>query len=102
MVSVKNLSLKQREQLKGYIDDMKNAIVYSGPGWVWCDRVKDLLEENDYIVNEVSIDRDTIVEFKEKYNKELRTIPQVIINGEYIGGFGETERHLKYVQETMV
>jgi len=30
------------------------------------------------------------------------SIPQVIINGEYIGGFGETERHLKYVQENMV
>ena len=81
---------------------MKDAIVYSGPGWVWCDRVKDLLKENDYIVNEVSIDRDTIVEFKEKYNEELRSIPQVIINGECIGGFSETERHLKYGQETLV
>ena len=81
---------------------MKNAIVYTGPGWSWCDRVKDLLKDNDYIIDEVSVNRDTIVEFKEKYNEEIMSIPQVIINGEYIGGFGETERHLKYVQENMV
>jgi len=43
-----------------------------------------------------------IEKLQEKYNKELRSIPQVIINGECIGGFSETERHLKYGQETLV
>ncbi len=82
---------------------MKNAIVYTGPGWGWCDRVKDLLEENEYIIEEVSIvDRENIVEFKEKYGIDLRSIPQVIINGEYIGGFGETEQHIKNGQEPLV
>ena len=37
---------------------------------------------------------DTTKEFKVKYGKDLRSIPQVIINGEYIGGFGETEQYL--------
>ena len=82
---------------------MKNAIVYTGPGWSWCDRVKDLLEENEYIIEEVSIiDRENIVEFKEKYGKDLRSIPQVIINDKYVGGFSDTEQYLKDVQETLV
>ena len=82
---------------------MKNAIVYTGPGWGWCDRVKDLLEENDYILEEVSVtDRENIVEFKDKYVKDLRSIPQVIINDKYVGGFSETEQYLKDVQETLV
>ncbi len=82
---------------------MKNAIVYTGPGWGWCDRVKDLLEENDYILEEVSVtDRENIVEFKDKYGKDLRSIPQVIINDKYVGGFSETEQYLKDVQETLV
>ena len=82
---------------------MKNAIVYTGPGWGWSDRVKDLLEENDYILEEVSVtDRENIVEFKDKYGKDLRSIPQVIINDKYVGGFSETEQYLKDVQETLV
>ena len=81
---------------------MKKALVYAGPGWVWFDRVKDLLTDNDYEYEEIPINRDTIKEFKEKYSEDLRSIPQVIINGEFVGGFENTERHLKYELKTMV
>ena len=71
------------------------AIVYSGPGWSWCDRVKVLLQENNYEIDEIQINSKSIQEIKEKYNQEVRSIPQVIIDGEFIGGFAEVESKIK-------
>ena len=36
-----------------------------------------------------------MVEFQQNYNQPLRSIPQVIIDGKLIGGFGETEAMIK-------
>ena len=32
---------------------------------------------------------------KEAAGEKARTVPQVVIDGKYIGGFGETERFLR-------
>ena len=75
---------------------MKTATVYTGPRCVWCDRVKTLLKDNDYEVTEKSItDRGLIEEFQNKFNQTLRTVPQVVIDDDLIGGFAETEDFLK-------
>ena len=71
------------------------AIVYSGPGWSWCDRVKVLLQDNEYEIEEIQINRESIQEIKEKYNQDVRSIPQVIIDGEFVGGFAEVESMIK-------
>ena len=76
--------------------DSKTATVYTGPRCVWCDRVKTLLKDNGYEVTEKSIvDRGLIEEFQNKFNQTLRTVPQVVIDGDLIGGFAETENFLK-------
>ena len=75
---------------------MKTATVYSGPRCTWCDRVKVLLMEHDYEIEEKSIvDKGLIEEFQNKFNQTLRTVPQVVIDGDLIGGFAETENFLK-------
>ena len=75
---------------------MKTATVYSGPRCSWCERVKVLLGEHDYEVQEKSItDRGLIEEFQNKFNQTLRTVPQVVIDDELIGGFGETEAKMQ-------
>ena len=75
---------------------MKTATVYSGPRCTWCDRVKVLLQENGYEIEEKSIvDKGLIEEFQNKFNQTLRTVPQVVIDGDLIGGFAETENFLK-------
>ena len=75
---------------------MKIATVYTGPRCVWCDRVKTLLKDNDYEVIEKSItDRGLIEEFQNKFSQTLRTVPQVVIDDELIGGFGETEAKMQ-------
>ena len=48
---------------------MSKAIVYSGPACSWCERVKVLLQENDYEIEEKSIvNKGNVEEFQ---NKEL-------------------------------
>ena len=75
---------------------MKTATVYSGPRCSWCERVKVLLGEHDYEVQEKSItDRGLIEEFQNKFNQTLRTVPQVVIDDELIGGFSETEAKMQ-------
>ena len=74
----------------------KTAIVYSGPRCTWCDRVKVLLQENDYEIEEKSIvDKGLIEEFQNKFKQTLRTVPQVVIDDKLIGGFAETEVLIK-------
>ena len=75
---------------------MKTATVYSGPRCTWCDRVKVLLQENGYEIQEKSIvDKGLIEEFQNKFKQTLRTVPQVVIDDKLIGGFAETEALIK-------
>ena len=75
---------------------MKTATVYTGPRCVWCDRVKTLLKDNDYEVTEKSItDGGVMEEFQNKFTRTLRTVPQVVIGDELIGGFQETEAKMQ-------
>ena len=75
---------------------MKSATVYSSPRCTWCDRVKVLLQENGYAIEEKSIvDKGLIAEFQNKFKQTLRTVPQVVIDDKLIGGFAETEALIK-------
>ena len=70
------------------------AIVYSGLGCSWCDRVKVLLHDNEYEIEEIRISKELIQEIKEKYEQEVRSVPQVIIDGNFVGGYTEVERFI--------
>ena len=50
--------------------------------------------ENDYEVEEVPISKG-LETLKSLTNDTIRTIPQVTIDGEYIGGFAEVEAKIK-------
>ena len=73
------------------------AIVYSGPGWSWCERVKVLLKENDYEVEEVPIS-EGLETLRSLTKDTIRSIPQVTIEGEFIGGFAEVEARIKGIK----
>ena len=52
--------------------------------------------ENDYEIEEKSVvDKGLIEEFQNQFNQTLRTVPQVVIDGDLVGGFAETELFLK-------
>ena len=71
------------------------AIVYSGHGWSWCDRVKVLLTDNDYEIEERMLNGESVKELEVKYDKTIRTIPQVIIDDALIGGYTEVESMMR-------
>ena len=75
------------------------ATVYTGPGWSWCERVKVLLQDNEYEIEEKAINSpfgaSFLEEFQNKFNETMRTIPQVVIDDKHIGGYAEVEDLIK-------
>ena len=71
------------------------AIVYTAPTCIWCDRVKSLLKDNDYIIEEVQMNKVVLEDLKTRFNKTIRTVPQVIIDDKFIGGYHEVENLMK-------
>ena len=71
------------------------AIVYTGPSCSWCDRVKALLKDNDYEIEEIQVNRAILEDLQTKFNKVIRTVPQVTIDDILIGGYHEVEVLMK-------
>jgi glutaredoxin len=71
------------------------ATVYTGPSCTWCDRVKVLLKDNDYEIEEIMVNKTILEELQTKYDKVIRTVPQVIIDDALIGGYNEVESLMK-------
>jgi len=67
------------------------AIVYTGVACSWCDRVKVLLKDNDYEIEEITVNPTIIEELQTKYDKVIRTVPQVIIDDILIGEYNSVE-----------
>ena len=71
------------------------ATVYTAPTCIWCDRVKALLKDNDYIIEEIQMSGVVLKDLKTRFNKTIRTVPQVIIDDKFIGGYHEVESLMK-------
>ena len=67
------------------------ATVYTGSSCTWCDRVKALLKDNDYTIEEIRVNGAILEDLQTKFNKVIRTVPQVIIDDIFIGGYREVE-----------
>ena len=66
---------------------MPQITVYSGPNCPYCDRAKMLLKKKGAAFDDVNVrtDENRLAEMMEKSNGK-RTIPQIFINGQHIGG----------------
>ncbi len=63
--------------------------VYGAPGWSWCAKVKEFLDQNKiaYQYYDVSTDK---AAYQEMYSISQRTaVPQILIDGQMIIGFNE-------------
>jgi glutaredoxin len=67
------------------------ATVYTGLACSWCERVKALLKDNDYEIEEITVNPTIMEELQTKYDKVIRTVPQVIIDDALIGGYNDVE-----------
>ena len=75
------------------------AKVYGSSQCVWCDRVAKLLEDSGIDIEKVDVSqgKEIVKEMQEAAGKKVNTVPQVIIDGEYVGGYTETERYLNRI-----
>ena len=65
-------------------------IVYSKPACVYCDKAKALLRRLGYDYTEKVVTKDiSLEELFEELGKQVRTIPQIVINKKHIGGYNE-------------
>ena len=80
-----------------------NAIIYGTDKCTLCDKVaKNLLDAGIDITKLDVTDADNLAEMKKIAGEDARTVPQVVIDGKYIGGYTETHRFinsLKPVEE---
>ena len=72
------------------------AKMYSTSRCSWCDRVAKMLEENEVIVEKIDVsgDKTLMKEMQKAAGKKIITVPQVIIDGNFIGGYTEVERFI--------
>jgi|TARA_B110000116_G_C16587727_1_gene469199 glutaredoxin len=71
------------------------ATVYTGLACSWCERVKALLKDNDYEIEEIQVNGAILEDLQTKFNKVIRTVPQVIIDDILVGGYHEVEDLMK-------
>ena len=66
---------------------MKNVEIYTGPVCIFCDWAKALLEKKGIPFKEIYIgdDKKKMEEMIKKANG-LKTVPQIFIDGQHIGG----------------
>jgi len=66
---------------------MKNVEIYTGPHCAFCDFAKALLDRKGISYKEIFIGDDTNkMEEMIKKSNGMRTVPQIFINGQHIGG----------------
>ena len=65
-------------------------IVYSKPACVYCEKAKALLTRLGYEYTEKVVTKDiSLPELFEELGKQVRTIPQIVIDKKHIGGYNE-------------
>ena len=72
------------------------ATVYGTPRCSWCDRVTEMLGENEIEVEKIDVSesKENLKSMKKGAGKTTTTVPQVIIDGNFVGGYTEVERFI--------
>ena len=72
------------------------AEVYSKATCPWCVKAKHLLQKNNVEFSEVIVDSPAVkAEIERKSGKEVRTVPQIFIDGNHVGGYTDLEAYFK-------
>ena len=71
-----------------------NITVYSKPSCVFCDKAKALLTRLGHEYEEKMVTKDlSLQELFEALGKQVRTIPQIVIDDKHIGGYNELKEY---------
>jgi glutaredoxin len=72
------------------------AIVYGTSKCSWCDKVANMLGDNEIEVEKIDVSesKENLKSMKGAAGKSVTTVPQVIIDGKFVGGYTEVERFI--------
>jgi glutaredoxin 1 len=72
------------------------AIVYGTSKCSWCDKVANMLGDNEIEVEKIDVSesKEHFQSMKKAAGKSVTTVPQVIIDGKFVGGYTEVERFI--------
>ena len=72
------------------------ATVYGTPRCSWCDRVANMLNNSEIEVEKIDVSesKENLKLMKVAAGKSVSTVPQVIIDGKFVGGYTEVERFI--------
>ena len=72
------------------------AIVYGSKMCHFCTKVINELEKEGVTVEKKDVSEpNVLLEMREVAGEDARTVPQVVIDGKYIGGYTEVDRYLR-------
>lgn len=77
---------------------MNEVKIYTSATCPYCIKAKKLLQMLKLEYSEYNVDNafdDMCKELSEKYNKQIQTVPQIIINNNYVGGYTDLEAMYK-------
>lgn len=66
--------------------------VFSGPNCIYCERAKRLLNEYGLEFRELSVSEEKNLDEVTRRVPTARTIPQIFIDGEHVGGFDDLKK----------
>ena len=73
-----------------------DATVYGTKTCTWCEQVIRALKKHTTSITKIDVsEADNLEEMKKFAGEDARTVPQVVINGKYIGGYTEVDRYLR-------
>ncbi len=79
-----------------------DAIVYGTKTCTWCEQVVRSLKKHTTSITKIDVNEaNNLEEMKKFAGEDARTVPQVVIDGEYIGGYTEVDRYLKSLIEVI-
>ena len=72
------------------------AIMYGTPKCLWCDRVTKMLNNSEIEVEKIDVSesKENLKSMKGVAGKNTTTVPQVVIDGNFVGGYTEVERFI--------
>ena len=72
------------------------ALVFSKPTCTWCERAVWYMEQNDIEVEKIDVSesKENLKLMKAVAGKTTTTVPQVVIDGKFVGGYTEVERFI--------
>ncbi len=77
------------------------AVVYGTKRCNFCTLVVNALEKEGATVEKKDVSEpNNLIEMREAAGENARTVPQVVIDGKYIGGYTEVDRYLRSLVPT--